>query len=214
MPRIPLFSADAMTERQRQVYEKIIAGPRHGLVGPLRAALHSPELADHWQRLGELLRFRTSLPPRLSELAILVTARRWNSQVEWYVHAEAARQAGLPDATIDAIRHGRSPQLESDSDVNVYEFVRQLQEYGQADENTYHEVLRELGLVGIVELAALVGYYTMVSMTLNVHEIPLPEGTEEPLRPVPGNSGFETTSPPSCSRLTSLAPAREPDSCQ
>jgi 4-carboxymuconolactone decarboxylase len=84
-----------MTPEQRRIYESIVNGPRGTLVGPLRAALHRPELADKWQQLGELLRYRTSLPPHISEIAILVTARRWNSQVEWHMHAIAAAKAGV-----------------------------------------------------------------------------------------------------------------------
>ena len=92
MPRIPLPTPDVMTPEQRKVYDSIVKGPRGTLVGPLRAALHRPELADKWQQFGELLRYRTSLPPEISEIAILVTARRWLSQVEWHMHAIAADQ--------------------------------------------------------------------------------------------------------------------------
>src|SRR5919204_6858817 len=89
VPRISLPNPDTMTPEQRRVYDAIVKGPRGTLVGPLRAALHRPELAEKWQQLGELLRYRTSLPPQISEIAILVTARRWRSQVEWHMHAIA-----------------------------------------------------------------------------------------------------------------------------
>jgi len=95
MPRIPLPGPEEMTPAQRRVHDAIISGPRGTLIGPLRAAIHNPELAERWSALGEILRFRTSLPKRLSELAILVTGRRWTSQVEWWVHARAAADAGL-----------------------------------------------------------------------------------------------------------------------
>ena len=108
MQRIPLFPlTDPMSTEQERVYRKIITGPRGVIVGPLRALLHSPELADRFQHLGALLRFETSLPNRLKELAILVTARRWNSQVEWYVHSQTALKLGLKDTVIAAIREGR-----------------------------------------------------------------------------------------------------------
>ena len=165
-----------MTPGQRVVYEKVVSGPREALVGPLRAALHCPELADRWQSLGVLLRFQTSIPPRLSELVILVTARRWNSQIEWYIHAEAARKASLPEPIIEAIRQGRSPEFEGADEAAVYEYARELQGSGQVSEAVYGKVLGRLGVVGVVELTAIIGYYTMVSMTLNTFEFELPEG--------------------------------------
>ncbi len=108
-PRIPLISADDLTEAQRAVYDKIVAGPRGTLVGPLRAALHNPSLADRWQAMGQVLRYETSLPRDLNELAILVTARHWNSELEWTIHAGAAREAGLNEALMEAIRRCTLP---------------------------------------------------------------------------------------------------------
>jgi 4-carboxymuconolactone decarboxylase len=205
LPRIPLPTLDALTPHQRAVYEKVVSGPREALVGPLRAALHCPELADRWQSLGALLRYQTSIPARLSELVILVTARRWNSQVEWYIHAEAARKTGLPEAIIEAIRQARSPVFESPDDAAVYEYARELQASGQVSMGLYEKVLATLGIVGVVELTAIIGYYTMVSMTLNAHEIPLPDGAKVPLVPIApqndGDSGRHVV-------LTELSPAR------
>src|ERR1041384_1246257 len=107
--RIPLPAPEIMTPDQRRVYDAIVSGPRKTLVGPLRAALHIPELADKWQQFGELLRYRTSLPPRLSELAILVTARHTNCQLEWLIHEDMARKAGLAGDIIDALKAGKRP---------------------------------------------------------------------------------------------------------
>jgi 4-carboxymuconolactone decarboxylase len=205
LPRIPLPSLETMTPDQRVVYEKVVSGPREALVGPLRAALHCPELADRWQNLGVLLRYQTSIPPRLSELVILVTARRWNSQIEWYIHAEAARKASLPEPIIEAIRQGHSPEFESTDEAAVYEYARELQGSGHVSEAVYEKVLTRLGIVGVVELTAIIGYYTMVSMTLNAHEIPLPDSAKAPLAPVElrgdGDSGRQV-------ELTILSPAR------
>lgn len=181
MSRIPLPSPDNMTDDQKRVYEKIVSGPRGRLVGPLRAALHSPELAERWQALGALLRFGTSLPPRVSELAIVVTARRWNSQIEWHIHAQAARAAGIADAVLDAIQSRATPSFDSRDDEVVYEFARQLQETGQVDPALYAEAVARWQAVGVVELTAVIGYYTMVSMTLNAHEIPMPDDAPAPL---------------------------------
>ncbi len=208
MPRIPLPTLDTMTPQQRVVYEKVVSGPRETLVGPLRAALHCPELADRWQSLGVLLRYQTSIPPRLSELVILVTARRWNSQIEWYIHAEAARKAGLPESIIETIRQGRSPEFESVDETAIYEYAREIQVSGQVSEPIYEKVLARLGIVGVVELTAIIGYYTMVSMTLNAHEIPLPEGAKAPLVPVAAQNGGDASRHV---ELTELSPARTRD---
>jgi 4-carboxymuconolactone decarboxylase len=181
LPRITLPSPDTMTTAQLRVYEEITSGPRDRIVGPLRAAIHCPELADRWQKLGALLRFETSVAARFSELAILVTARRWNSQVEWHVHAQCALEAGVPDDIIAAIRRGTAPQFEDSIEVAVYNFAVELQTFGEVRTETYNQVLETLGTVGIVELTAIIGYYTMVAMTLNAHEIPMPEGIPPPL---------------------------------
>ncbi len=181
MSRIPLPTPDTMTDDQKRVYEKIVSGPRGRLVGPLRAALHSPELAERWQALGALLRFGTSLAPRVSELAIVVTARRWNSQIEWHIHAQAARAAGISDAVLDAIQAREKPVFDNADDAVVYEFARQIQETGQVDPDLYAQAVARWDAVGVVELTAVIGYYTMVSMTLNAHEIPMPDDAPPPL---------------------------------
>lgn len=181
MSRIPLPTPDTMTDDQKRVYEKIVSGPRGRLVGPLRAALHSPELAERWEALGALLRFGTSLAPRVSELAIVVTARRWNSQIEWHIHAQAARAAGISDAVLDAIQARETPVFDNPDDAVVYEFARQIQETGQVEPDLYAQAVARWDAVGVVELTAVIGYYTMVSMTLNAHEIPMPDDAPPPL---------------------------------
>jgi 4-carboxymuconolactone decarboxylase len=188
MSRIPLPAPEEMSEAQRRVYERVIAGPRGRLVGPLRAALHNPELADRWQAFGALLRYGTSLPARVSELAIVVTARRWNSQIEWHIHAKAAAAAGIAPAVLDAIQARRAPAFDSEADALVYEYARQLHETGQVERALHARAVQAWGVAGVVELTAVIGYYTLVSMTLNAHEIPMPDGAPEPLD-VPTENG-------------------------
>ncbi len=181
MARIPLPSPDEMSPEQRRVHDAVVAGPRGVVIGPLRAAIHNPELAERWSKLGEVLRYRTTLPPKLSELAIIVTGRHWTSQVEWFVHARAAAEAGLAASVIEEIRLGRTPEFDDPQEAEIYEFTRQLLRAGAVDGETYGRVERRFGPRGVVELTALIGYYTMVSMTLNAHEIPLPDGVAPPL---------------------------------
>lgn len=175
MTRISLPEPGFMTAAQQRVYDKIVAGRRGKVQGPLLAALHNPKLADCWQALGTLLRFETSIPPRLSELAILVTARRWDSEVEWSIHAPIARSAGVADTWIDAVRSRIRPEAACAEVLEVHDFARQLAEDGQVDDAAYAAVLKRWGEVGVVELAAIVGYYSLVAMTLNVHGLPLPK---------------------------------------
>jgi 4-carboxymuconolactone decarboxylase len=184
VPRIPLVDPATMNPEQRRVYEAVVAGPRGELKGPLRAALHRPDLADKWHQFGELLRYRTSLPPRLSELAILVTARACNCQVEWYIHEMMARKAGLAGGIIDDLRVGRRPAALDVDELVIYEYADALNQTKHVPEEIYRRALARWDVVGVVELTALIGYYTMVAMTLNAHEIPLPDDAKPPLEPV------------------------------
>jgi 4-carboxymuconolactone decarboxylase len=174
--RIPLLSTDEMNPEQRALYEAVVSGPRGQMIGPLRAAIHSPELARAWSELGEFLRFRTCLPKRLNELAIVVTGRRWTSQVEWWVHGRACVAAGIPQEVVDAIGALRAPRFTDPADLEVYEFARLLQHTGQVPAAVYAAVKDRWDTRGVVELGAVIGYYTMVSMTLNLLQLPLPEG--------------------------------------
>lgn len=183
MPRIPLAAPETLNAEQRAVYDRIASGPRAGVRGPFLALLHQPALADAWQQLGEVLRYRTSFPPRLSELAILVTARHMDCQYEWVAHEPHAAKGGLAAAAIAAIKAGRRPDLGAADERAVYDFAVELNERHAVTPETYQRALDQFGTVGVVELTALVGYYTMVALTLNGHELPLPAGTAPPLPP-------------------------------
>ena len=185
MPRIPLINQpDGLTSRQQEVLGAILAGPRGKIEGPLMAALHNPELADKWQQLGAALRYDTCLPKRLSEIAIIVTARAWTCQLEWAIHARIAAEQGVEAAIIDAIRQGKRPDGADVDALAIHDFVRELQRDKVVSAPTYQAVLDRWGVRGVVDLTALSGYYTMVAMTLNAHEFPVPGATEPPLHPI------------------------------
>ncbi|NOW48058.1 4-carboxymuconolactone decarboxylase [Novosphingobium sp. SG751A] len=173
--RIPLLSVEDMNDDQRSIYDDVVAGPRGRMIGPLRAAIHSPEMAALWSEFGAFLRYRTCLPHRLNELAIIVTGRRWRAAVEWWVHARVGVEAGLSPSAIEAIRDLRPPVFEDAAELEVYEFTRQLQQDGKPSEVVYRQIERRFGTRGVVELTAVIGYYTMVAQTLNAHEIPVPD---------------------------------------
>jgi 4-carboxymuconolactone decarboxylase len=189
MPRISLPTPDTMDAAQRAVHDRIVAGPRGRIQGPLRAALHNAELADRWQALGALLRYGTTLPPRLSELAILVTGRACQSPFEWYAHRSEGEKAGLEPAILDALLAQTEPPGMSEDDAVVWRYSVELNRHNSVSDATHAAAVARLGERAVVELTALVGYYTMVAMTLNCHEIPLPEGVP-PAFPLPQHAGL------------------------
>ncbi len=186
MPRIPLInSPEGLTLEQQRVLATVVSGPRGRIQGPLMAALHNPALAEKWSELGAMLRYTTCLPSRLSELAILVTARAWDAQLEWHIHERIAREADLDPAIIEAIRKGTRPESADVQALEIHDFVDEMQRTRRISQPVYDKVLARWGVNGVVELTALTGYYSMVAMTLNAHEFPLPEGAPVPLLPLP-----------------------------
>jgi 4-carboxymuconolactone decarboxylase len=181
MSRLPPLPDDKLTDAQRKVVEAIKSGPRGRVGGPFPALLRNPDLAGRVAHLGELLRFGTSLPPRLSELAILVTARTWKAQYEWYAHAKLARQGGLSDAIIEAIRRNEKPTGMQPDEAAVYNLCTELHRTHGVSDQTYATARDLFGEAGVVELIAISGYYVLVSMVLNVAQVPLPEGEPLPL---------------------------------
>lgn len=176
MPRLTLPTPDQMSPEQRRVHDRIVSGRRGRIQGPLRAALHNAELADRWQALGALLRYETTLTPRQSELAILVTGRACRSPFEWHAHRLEAEQLGIEAAVIEALLAEAPPPGLDEDEALVVRVAAELNRCNSVSHATYAAALARLGERRMVELVALVGYYTMVAMTLNAHEIPLPDG--------------------------------------
>ena len=180
MSRVPEIDPDALTAEQRRVYDTIVADPRGGVRGPLAIWLQRPELADRAQALGRYCRYESSLPPRLSELAILVTAKVWGAEFEWYAHAPLARDGGLPEAVIEAIRADAEPAFAADDEAVVYAVARGMNAEKRLPQDLYDRAVAVLGLGGLVDLIGVLGYYSLVSMTLNAFEVELPDGTPPP----------------------------------
>jgi 4-carboxymuconolactone decarboxylase len=162
---------------QRRVYDATAAGRRGSVPANVLAWLPSPELAQRAQHLGAFLRYETSLEPRWRELAILVVARRWSAQYEWAVHAVEAQRAGLPDEVIAAVRERRPPTLAEGIDRVVFAVATALVHDGVLADGTFAAADAALGRQRLVELVGLVGYYTMVAMTLNAFEVAPPPGS-------------------------------------
>jgi 4-carboxymuconolactone decarboxylase len=180
MPRIPDWTVADLTPAQRAVHDAIASGPRGKVEGPLRVWLQSPELAERAQALGAFCRFGTSLHPRLSELAILVTGAHWRAGFEWHAHAPIALKAGLAPEIVEAIRVGRTPTFADADEQAVHAFARELIETRRVSDATYRAAEARLGKRGLVELVGILGYYGLISMTINAFEVPIPGDSTGP----------------------------------
>jgi 4-carboxymuconolactone decarboxylase len=183
--RLPTLTPDEMTDEQRAVVDAIQSGPRGaGLRGPFNALLRSPVLCDLVQRVGAYVRFGTSLPAPLNELAICMAGRKWGAQYEFYAHRRLGIEAGLNPAILDAVALGRRPADLSEDETIIYDFVTDLLSTGQVKDARYAAAKARFGEGGIMDLVGAVGYYSLVSMVLNVAQVPLPEGETPPLKPL------------------------------
>jgi 4-carboxymuconolactone decarboxylase len=184
--RFPPIPPERMTPEQRTVAEGIAGGPRGGVRGPFNALLRSPVLADRWQRVGEYLRFNSAIPHVLNEFAIIIAARAWSAQYEWFAHHRIALQAGLSPAIAQAVAEGRRPEGMSEDETIVYEFCTELHRTHFVSDATFERTRARFGEQGVVDLLGVTGYYVGVAMILNVAAVPLPEGVAPPLAPLSG----------------------------
>jgi 4-carboxymuconolactone decarboxylase len=179
----PLAYAE-MSAPQKKMFENLISGERRGASGPFNVLLRSPEMGDLAQQFGASMRYHSSIPPRLNELAIIITARHWTSQYEWYAHRRAAQTAGLSQSIIDAVAAGTRPASMPPEEEAVYDFVNELLTTKQVSDATFKAAKDRFGERGVVDLVGVSGYYQLVSMLLNVDRYPLPEGTPAELKPL------------------------------
>jgi len=180
--RMPQIALDKMTPDQRAVADAIMSGLRGGMRGPFNAWLRSPLLADRLQKVGEYVRFNTSLDKRLNEMAIIMTAQYWGSQYEWYAHAPLAIKAGLDPEIVAALGAGRKPEKMKDDEAIVWEFTTQLRRDHEVDDALYARAVEKFGENGVMDLIAVNGYYDVVSMTLNVAHVSPPAGAPLPFK--------------------------------
>jgi 4-carboxymuconolactone decarboxylase len=199
MGRLQGLIVDRLTPEQRALFDAILGGRRGqaaaaagsggaaaglldatgALVGPFNAWLLSPAIGDRIQRLGEAIRFTSSLPQNVLEVAILVEAREWRAEFEWWAHVRLARRAGVAAEVIAAIQEQREPAFSDRGEEIAWRFSRELLDCRRVSTATYEAAREHFGETGVMELVTLLGYYTLVSMTLNTFEVPLPEGQAE-----------------------------------
>ncbi len=190
MSRLPPLDRAQMTPEQRAVADAITSGPRGGggggaatgtIGGPCRPWLMSPSFGALAQRMGAYCRFETSLPGSLSEMVILLTGKHWRSQYEFWAHSRLAREAGLPAETIEAIRVGGEPPLHSEAERATYALVQEYFADRRVSDAVYQRAVAAIGERGVLDVVAIIGYYSLVSATLNVFDVSLPEGQTPPL---------------------------------
>jgi len=180
--RFKPLTYDEMTPAQRTMIEHVLAGPRGSTDGPFNVQLRSPEMGDLGQQFGAATRFATTVPRKLYELAIIITARHWTAQFEWTAHHRGALQAGITPAVADAIAEGRRPQSMPADEQAVYNFATELLETKQVSDASFNAAKNLLGERGVVELINVMGWYGTVSMLLNVDRYPLPAGVQPELK--------------------------------
>lgn len=171
MARIPPLDPENLSAEQKEVYDAIASGPRGAVVGPLAVWLNRVKLADTAQKLGQYCRYDSSLEPRLSELAILVTARIWDAAFEWQSHEPPARAAGLDHDIIEALRNDQEPVFDKPDEAVVYEVARTLNLQRGISDDLYNRAETLLGKDGLVDLIGVLGYYSLISMTIKAFDV-------------------------------------------
>lgn len=180
--RIKRISPDEMNAEQKQVYDANVASKRGRMPAPVHAWIRSPQMAKRMEPLGEFLRYESTLGARLSEIAILVCARHWTAHFEWYAHKKLGLEAGVTPEIIAAIATRRTPDFTGDDKGRiVHDVSKALMENHRVPQPLYDRAVATLGEQGLVELIGLLGYYCLVSMTLNTFEFDLPEGEKPEL---------------------------------
>jgi 4-carboxymuconolactone decarboxylase len=182
--RFQPLTYDKLTPEQKAMVEHLLAGERGGMNGPFNVTLRSPEMGDVAQKLGAQLRFHSSLPNRLNEMAILMTARFWNAQYEWSAHKKNALTAGLSPAVIESIATGKRPASMQPDEEAVYNFGDELLRTREVSDRVFKGAVDRFGERGVVDLTGVMGYYCFVSMMLNIDRYPLPDGEKPELKPL------------------------------
>lgn len=193
MSRLPIIQPNDFSPAQQRIFDSITGGKRSavsstgspltaegGLRGPFNALLYSPVIGDAVQRVGEAVRFEGTLPAQLRELAILTVAAEWQANFEWWAHERIAREVGLDGAIIDGVKAGVLPDDAEPEQRMVYAFAREVIEQHHVSDEHYTAAVAMLGQAAVVELVLLMGYYTLIAMTLNVFTVPVPDGEVAP----------------------------------
>jgi 4-carboxymuconolactone decarboxylase len=183
--RMPPIPAERLTDAQKRAIAEFKAARSAELSGPFVAMLRSPEVMSRARAMGDYVRFRSSLPPRLSEFVILMTARGWTQQYEWSAHHPLALKAGLKPEVVNAIAEGRRPEHMAEDEEILYSFCDELQRTHSVSDATYARAVAKFGEPGVIDTLGITGYYTLLAMVLNTARTPLPGAAKPALAPFP-----------------------------
>jgi 4-carboxymuconolactone decarboxylase len=183
--RMPAIPFDQMNDLQKKYAEEIIKGPRGALYNPFTTLIRSPELMDRAQKIGEYLRYKSAIGPRLTELVILIVARQWTQQVEWAIHEPIALKEGIKPDVIKAIADGRRPVGMSDDEELIYNFCMELHTNKSITDTTYDRVLKRFGEHGVIDTLGINGYYTFLAMVMNGTRTAVPDNKPGALKLFP-----------------------------
>jgi len=175
MSRLPTLSIEEMSAEQIEVRNSIISGTRGMMGGPFNPLLYSPELTRRVEQLGVFVRYQCSIPERQRELAICVIAAHWHADFEWYIHAPLTLKQGVSESILKSIGKGETPSFNDSTDATVHAFTTELIRTGHVSDDTYRTTVAIFGEKGTVDLTGLLGYYTLLAMTLNAFEVEVPE---------------------------------------
>jgi 4-carboxymuconolactone decarboxylase len=183
--RMPPIPADHLTDAQKKAIEEFKTARSADISGPFVPLLRSPEVMTRARAMGDYLRFKSSLPPRLSEFVILLTARWWTQEYEWHAHQPLALKGGLRGDIVEAIAQGRRPERMADDEDALYAVVDELRRNQSVSDATYARAIAAVGEQGLIDGIAIAGQYTMLAMVLNTARTPLPAGATPALAPFP-----------------------------
>ena len=181
MSRLPPLDLTTLDAEQQRVAHAIASGPRGVVRGPFEVWLRSPGLADPAQRLGEFCRYHSALSPEQSELAIIIVGKMWQSAYEFAAHARLAMAAGVPEEVVEAIRAGTPPPFTNEPSKAIYAVITEYFAGHKISDATYARAVEQFSERGVVDLVGIIGYYGLICATLNVFEVPLPEGAVAPV---------------------------------
>jgi 4-carboxymuconolactone decarboxylase len=183
--RMPPISAEKYTEAQKKAAAEFAGGRGYEVRGPFVPLIRSPEVMLRAKAMGDHLRFKSALEPRLSEMIILITAREWTQQYEWVAHHDIAIKAGLRKEIADAIADGRRPVGMAEDEEAAYDMSIEIQRTKRVSDPTWNRAVAKFGEQGVIDLLGINGYYTFLAMTMNAARTGLPAGTPEPLKRFP-----------------------------
>ena len=167
-----------MSPEQKRLHDEILSGPRTQIAGPMHTWFLNPPYGSLIQKVGAFCRYETSLEPRLSELAIIIVARHWNADVEWFAHSKIAAESGISQESIECIKLNKSPNFDKNDEALIYDITKSILDTKGLSDEMFKIAEETLGQKSLLDLTAIIGYYCNIAIQLNVFEIPTEDGSK------------------------------------